>query len=89
MVVVVVEVDVVVEVVVDVEVRRGDRDGGGGRRTVPRSTCRRQTDDEVDPTLVGLVESLPHEATAKSHEQERDQTVGFTVGSLARLVAIT
>ena len=85
---VVVDVDVVVDVVVEVDV-----DVVTGTVVVVADAVEvdvlSETDEEVEPTLVGLVESLPHDATTIATTSNGARRVGFTVGSLARVVAIT
>jgi hypothetical protein len=48
-----------------------------------------ETDDEVEPVSIDLGASLPHEAMVKARTTTVAMRIGFTVGSLARRVAIT
>jgi hypothetical protein len=48
-----------------------------------------EADDEVEPVSIDLGASLPHEAMVKVKTTAAAMRIGFTVGSLARHVAIT
>jgi hypothetical protein len=48
-----------------------------------------ETDDEVEPVSIDLGASLLHEAMVKATTTTAAMRFGFTVGSLARPVAIT